>query len=92
MKKEDREAIDCKISRKKDICVVGWFDNSAVTVASSFVGVEPIDHVKRWSAAEKEYLMVCRPACVQVYYEFIRGVGKLDSLISYYRVRGKTKK
>ena len=53
--------------------------------------MEPIDHVRRWSAAEKEYLTVCRPACVQVYNEFMGGVDKLDSLISYYRIRGKTK-
>ena len=36
--------------------------------------------------------MVCHPACVQVYNEFMGGVDKLDSLISYYRIRGKTKK
>ena len=92
LKKEGRRATDCKVFKKKDICAVRWFENFAVTLASSFVGVEPIDHVRRWNAAEKVYLMVCRPACVQVYNEFMGGVDKLDSLISYYRIRGKTKK
>ena len=63
-----------------------------VTLASSFVGVEPIDHVRRWSQAEKEYVLVCRPACVQVYNDFMGGVDKLDGLISYYRTKGRTKK
>ena len=92
LKKEGRGAMDSKVSKEKNICVVRWFDNSVVTLASSFVGVESIDYVRRWSAAEKEYLMVCRPACVQVYNEFMGGVYKLDSLISYYRIRGKLKK
>jgi len=67
LKKEGRGAIDSKVSKEKDITVVSWFDNSHVTLASSFVGVEPLDSVKRWSAAEKAYVMVRRPACVQVY-------------------------
>ena len=43
LKKESRGAMDSKVSKEKDICVVRWFDNSAVTLASSFAGVEPID-------------------------------------------------
>ena len=81
-----------KVSKEKDICVVRWCDNSAVTLASSFAGVEPIDHVRRWSVAEKKFVMICRAACVQVYNEFMGGVDKFDDLISYYRIRSKTKK
>ena len=92
LKKEGRGAIDSKVSKEKDISVVFWFDNSLVTLASSFVGVKPVEHVRRWSAAEKEYVMVCRLACVQVYNDFMGGVDKLDALISYYRIRGKIKK
>ena len=91
LKKESRGAMDCKVSKEKDICVVRWFDNSAVTLASSFAGVEPIDYVRRWSVAEKKFVTICRPACVQVYNEFMGGVEKLDGLISYYRIRRKTK-
>ena len=54
--------------------------------------MEPIGHVRRRSAAEKEFVVVCRPACVQVYNEFTGGVDKLDGLISYYRIRGRTRK
>ena len=57
LKKESRGAMDSKVSKEKDICVVRWFNNSAVTLAFSFVDVEPIDHVRQWSATEKEYLM-----------------------------------
>ena len=91
LKKESRGAMDSKVSIEKDICVVRWFDNSAVTLASSFAGVEPIDYVRRWSVAEKKFVAICRPACVQVYNEFMGGMEKLDRLISYYRIRSKTK-
>ena len=47
LKKEGHGAMDSTVSKKKDICVVRWFDNSAVTLASSFAGVEPIDRVRR---------------------------------------------
>ena len=67
-----------KISKEKHICVVGWFDNFAVTLASSFTGVEPIDYDRRWSVAEKKFVMICRLACVQVYNEFMGGVDKLE--------------
>ena len=92
LKKESRGAMDSKVSKEKDICVVSWFDNSAVTLASSFTGAKPIDYVKRWSVAEKKFVMICCPACVQVYNEFMGGVYKLDGLIAYYRIRSKTKK
>ena len=92
LKKESRGAMDFKVSKEKDICVVRWFDISAVTLASSFAGMEPIDYVRGWSVAEKKFLMICHPACVQVYNEFMGGVDKLDGLISYYCIRSKTKK
>ena len=84
--------MDSRVSKENDICVVRWFDNCAVTLASSFVGVEPIDHVRRWSTAGKEFVMGCRPACVQVCNEYMGGVDKLDGLISHYCIRCKTKK
>ena len=58
LKKESRGAMDSKVSKEKAICVVRWFDNSAVTLASSFADVEPIDHVRRWSVAEKKFVMI----------------------------------
>ena len=78
LKKESRGAMDSKVSKEKDIYVVRWFDNSAVSLASSYAGMEPIDYVRRWSVAEKRLLMICRSACVQVYNEFMGGVDKVD--------------
>ena len=40
----------------------------------------------------KEFVMVCCPACLQVYNKYMGGVDKLDGLISHYRIRDKTKK
>ena len=77
--------------KEKDICVVRWFDNSAVTLAPTFAGVKLIDHVRRWCAVKKEFVMVWHPECVQVYNKFMSGVDKLGSLVSYYRIRRRTK-
>ena len=56
LKTESRGAMACKVSKEKAICVVRWFDNSAVILASSFAGAEPIDYVRIWSAGEKNLL------------------------------------
>ena len=90
--KKSRGAMDFKVSKEKDIGVVRWFGNSAVILASSFAGVEPTDYVRGWSVAEKKFSMICYSACVLIYTEFMGGVDKLDGLISYYRIRRKTKK
>nr|XP_039255170.1 piggyBac transposable element-derived protein 3-like [Styela clava] len=87
LKKKGRGAIDYKVSDKGDICVVRWMDNGAVTLASSFAGVDEKDQVRRWRASTKEHIMVERPKCVQVYNDNMGGVDKLDFLISLYRTK-----
>ncbi|XP_072033257.1 piggyBac transposable element-derived protein 3-like [Amphiura filiformis] len=51
LKKEGRGAMESKVTAEGDICVTRWQDNGTVTMASSFVGVEEKDQVRRWSEA-----------------------------------------
>ncbi|KAK7005231.1 piggyBac transposable element-derived protein 3 [Biomphalaria glabrata] len=67
-------------------------DMCAVTFASSFVRLEDIDTVRRWSESTKSHIQVNRTKCVQVHNEFMGGVDKMDFLISNYRTKVKTKK
>jgi hypothetical protein len=61
-------------------------------MASTFVGLEPMDKVKRWSESKKEHIMVDRPKSIQVYNDYMGGVDKIDFLISLYRISAKTRK
>ena len=45
--------MDFKSDLTSGLIVAKWMDNSAVHVASNFVGVQPIGHIKRWSHDEK---------------------------------------
>jgi hypothetical protein len=45
-------------------------------MASTFVGLEPMDKVKRWSESKKEHIMVDRPKSIQVYNEYMGGAGQ----------------
>ena len=49
MKRQGRDAMDSFVSKSGDITIVRWQDNNVVNVASTFVGMENIDKVKRWS-------------------------------------------
>lgn len=48
-----------------DVIVVRWCDNKPVNLVSSFVGITPQDHVKRWDRKTKKYVMVPRPSIVE---------------------------
>ena len=49
VKHQARGAMDSCVSKSGDITIVRWQDNNVVNVASTFVGMENIDKVKRWS-------------------------------------------
>ena len=85
-------AIDSKVSKKGDVCLILWLDIGVVTLASTLACVDPQDKVKCWSDSAKEHIDVDRPHAVQLYNNFMGRVDKLDFLISLYRIRAKTKK
>ena len=49
VKPQGRGAMDSCVSKSGDITIAKWQDNDVVNVASTFVAMENIDKVKRWS-------------------------------------------
>uniref|UniRef100_A0A3Q1JQK9 PiggyBac transposable element-derived protein domain-containing protein n=1 Tax=Anabas testudineus TaxID=64144 RepID=A0A3Q1JQK9_ANATE len=77
LKKKGRGSLDFRVNQE-DLIIVKWFDNKAVNLISSFVGIEPLGNVKRWDRKAKSHIMVSRPAIVDTYNRFMGGVDLLD--------------
>ena len=91
LKKVGRGAVDWKVTSDTNVCMVRWLDNGIVTLVSSFAAVAEMDKVKRWSESKKEHVMVDRPLCVRLHNKYMGSVDNNDRMISYYRIKAKTK-
>lgn len=91
LKKEGRGSFDVKSEPKNKIAAVKWYDNKAVHLISSYVGVEPIGQVQRWSSTSRTHVTVEQPAIIREYNRFMGGVDLCDMLVELYRcdIRGK---
>lgn len=86
-----RGSYDAYIS-SDNIIIVKWMDNKAIHLISSYKGVMPLDNVRRWSAAQKEFITVNRPAVVRDYNQNMGGIDLNDFLVALYRTSIGTKK
>ncbi|TWW53411.1 PiggyBac transposable element-derived protein 1 [Takifugu flavidus] len=84
LKKNGRGSMDFRVNQDNNI-IVRWYDNKAVNLISSFVGIEPVGNVKRWDRKSKTHIMVPRPAIVETYNKFMGGVDLLDMLSALYK-------
>ncbi|KAG0437065.1 hypothetical protein HPB47_017619 [Ixodes persulcatus] len=94
LKKEGRgayEEFESSIDDQK-LIVVKWYDNRAVTMASTFAGVQPVVPVERWDRSQKKTVNTDSPCAVQTYNKFMGGVDLNDCLIAHYRIHIKSKK
>ncbi|MGH0123768.1 UNVERIFIED_CONTAM: hypothetical protein FKN15_076233 [Acipenser sinensis] len=89
LKKKGRGSMDFRVNQDNNI-IVRWFDNKAVNLLSSFVGIEPVGNVKRWDRKSKTHIMVPRPAIVETYNKFMGGVDLLDMLCALYKFSFKS--
>lgn len=80
------------VRKDQKVCIVQWFDNKEVLVASNEFGAVPQDTCKRWSKKDKAYIDVQRPALIKQYNEKMGGVDLSDKIISFYRICARTKK
>lgn len=92
LKKKGRGAFDFRTETQNNILAVKWFDNKSVHLVSSFVGLDPVNNVQRWSAQEGKYIEVPRPHIVADYNQHMGGVDLNDMLVSLYRMDIGTKK
>lgn len=74
------------------IASVRWLDNKAVQLLSTFVGDYPIGTCRRWSAKEKQFIDVARPAIVSEYNKHMGGVDLSDMLMELYKINHRSVK
>ncbi|XP_061759480.1 piggyBac transposable element-derived protein 2-like [Nerophis ophidion] len=91
LKAKGRGSLDFSVNQEDHI-IVRWYDNKPVDLLSSFVGVEPLGHVKRWDRKAQTHIMVPRPAIVEAYGKFMAGVDLLDMLSALYRYRFRSQR
>ena len=90
--KEPRGSYDYRTDASAGITVVKWRDNKVVTLASSFVGVEPLATMKRYDKVAKAKVDVPAPNIVRQYNVHMGGVDLADMLIALYRTPLKAKR
>lgn len=74
LKKAGHGAFDYAVDSSRNISVVRWHDNRAVTIVSTYISAEPIASVRRWDRKEKKCIHVAQPAAVKIYNSFMGGV------------------
>lgn len=87
LKNEGRGSFDYSTECDENIIAVKWCDNKSVNLVSSYVGIEPLGTVKRWSQSDKKYIEVNRPHIVKVYNTNMGGVDLNDMLVALYRTK-----
>ena len=65
IKKKGQGSFDNSMEKKRKIVEVKWFDNKVVRLASSYVGIEPTDAVKRYDSLTRQHVHVSRQNIVR---------------------------
>ena len=68
LKKEGRGSFVDSIDLNSGCCIVCWFDNKSIQLASNHVFIDPVDSVHRWSKSERKLISVLRPHIVKKIY------------------------
>ncbi|KAK6186655.1 hypothetical protein SNE40_005941 [Patella caerulea] len=92
LKKRGRGAYDYRVEDDHNIVAVVWYDNKAVTLLSSYVGIDPVGQARRWERKTKQHADVVMPAIIAEYNAFMGGIDKLDSFLAKYRFRMKSRR
>ncbi|KRZ50920.1 PiggyBac transposable element-derived protein 3 [Trichinella nativa] len=91
LKRKGRGATDFRCTKDK-LCVVKWFDNREVILASTCKCVDPVEPVRRWDKKQRQFIDVPCPQIVKEYNQFMGGVDLTGMLISLYRIDHKCRK
>ncbi|KAH7973889.1 hypothetical protein HPB49_006414 [Dermacentor silvarum] len=92
MRAEGRGAMSQCVSTVSNICITNWYDNKPIVLASTHVGMEPVDDCTRFSKQERKKVVVKRPAVVAEYNTYMGGVDLCDRMLSFYPTTMRTKK
>ena len=82
LKKKGKESFGYRIEQQHNISVVCWYDNRAVTLASTHICVDPQQTATRWDKTQKKQLEIPMPLKVSEYNQHMGGVDMLDSFLA----------
>jgi hypothetical protein len=91
-KSKIRGSFDWVSNVSTGITVVSWVDNNVVTVASTYIGADLGEPVRRWSTEKKDYLQIPCPLMITEYNKFMGGVDLADMLLSLYPIKFRSHK
>ena len=83
---------DNKVDANSGLGVIRWYDNRAVQISATLVGIHPIKIVKHWDKKVKKYVEVQCPAAVIEYTAHMGGVDLFDVLSAMYHIDHKSVK
>lgn len=86
LQKLGRGSVDYRVETQNDIILLRWYDKKAINFISTYAGIDPADHCRRWNQSEKTHILVPRPYVVQQYNKFMGGVDLCDMLLELYRI------
>ena len=92
LKKEGRGSFVGSIDLNSGCCIVCWFDNKSIQLASNHVFIDPVDSVHRWSKSERKLISVLRPHIVKKYTAYMGVVDLFDMFMSLYRMDHTSKR
>jgi hypothetical protein len=90
LKKSGRGSYQQLVDNGNKINTVAWYDNKCVLLASTFVGAEPISHIKRYNKEQKNKINIDCPQIVKLYNAHMGGVDLADMLVALYRTNFRT--
>ena len=85
LRKGGHGSFDYHTHRGTNNIAVRWYDNKTVTLVSSFVGVEPINMIRRYDWKTIKHIYVNQPNIVEVCNKYKGGIDKVDMKCSFYK-------
>ena len=82
LKSEGRRSCDWRVDRGTGTTVIRWMDNNVVHLASTSIGNEEGETLKRWCAKEKIYKFIPCPKMVNKSNQFMGGVDLCKMFLS----------
>lgn len=76
----------------QEVFATCWRDNKVVTLLSTFVEIDPMSKVKRFSKTENKSIEIDCPNIVNVYNKHMGGVDLLDSLLGRQKIKIRSRK
>lgn len=90
LKRQGRGSFDYRVDNEAKVAIVKWFDNKAVTLASSCAAVNPVKEVRWFSKEQKKRVGVTCPNIVTQYNVHMGGVDLADMMVALYRTPAKS--